>query len=189
MANERNRQQNPERKEIDVELKEIQDSRHKEIERKHDREQRNEKKSPELEGARHEIEKATASEKQRKSEKTVDESRNNKTIRNKLTQKAAFNKQMKDIQHEMPAANRAFSKLIHNKAVENSSEAIGSTVARPNAILAGSFFALLLTTGLYFWAENYGYPLSGFETIAAFIVGWILGITFDFTRIMVTGKK
>jgi hypothetical protein len=34
-----------------------------------------------------------------------------------------------------------------------------------------------------------GYPLSGFETIGAFALGWMLGIVFDFFKVMVTGRK
>ena len=96
---------------------------------------------------------------------------------------------MTDARREMSAPSRAFSKLIHTKAVEKSSEAVGSTVARPNAILSGSIMAFVLTAGLYFWAKYVGYPLSGFETIGAFIIGWLIGMIIDFTRIMFTGKS
>ena len=58
-----------------------------------------------------------------------------------------------------------------------------------NAILAGSFSAFVCVTAVYVIAKNYGYPLSGFETIAAFIIGWILGQAFDFMRTMITGKR
>ena len=84
---------------------------------------------------------------------------------------------------------RSIGKLIHAKAVEKTSEAVGSTIARPNAILSGSIMAFALTAGLYFWAKYVGYPLSGFETIGAFIIGWLVGMIYDFTRIMFTGKS
>lgn len=103
--------------------------------------------------------------------------------------KASYKKTMKETQAQLPVASRTFSKVIHNPAVEKTSEAVGSTVARPNALLAGSFTAFLFTLAIYFIARRYGYPLSGFETIAAFILGWAVGLLFDYLRVMITGKK
>lgn len=103
--------------------------------------------------------------------------------------KASYKKTMKETQAQMKPAARTFSKVIHNPAVEKTSEAVGSTVARPNAILAGSLTAFLFTLAIYVVARHYGYPLSGFETIAAFIVGWAVGLLVDYLRVMITGKK
>ena len=136
------------------------------------------------------LEKATAHEKEVQ-EKAVSpaEKRTKRVARTKASLDKSFNTQMKEAQAAMSAPSRAFSKVIHNKAVEKTSEAIDSTIARPNAMLSGALFALILTSALYFWAKWAGYPLSGFETIGAFIIGWLIGIIFDFTRIMVTGKR
>lgn len=62
-------------------------------------------------------------------------------------------------------------------------------MARPNAILAGSVVAFFAVLGVYLLAKNLGYVLSGFETIAAFVIGWIIGILYDYFRTMITGKK
>lgn len=117
------------------------------------------------------------------------EKSHDKQKRTRKTLDASFDKTMDVTRASMSAPSRAFSKLIHVKAIEKTSEAIGSTVARPNAILSGSLLALLLTAGIYLWAKEAGYALSGFETIAAFIIGWLIGIMFDFFRIMLTGKR
>lgn len=128
---------------------------------------------------------------QRANEKQIApaERRKEKLVRNKKTLDASFNREMKEVRSQMSAPSRTFSKFIHNKAVERTSEVVGNTIARPNAILAGSLSALILTTGLYVWAKNNGYPLSGFETIGAFIIGWLIGIIIDFIRITVTGRS
>jgi hypothetical protein len=102
---------------------------------------------------------------------------------------ASFKRHMKQVQAEMPLAQRGFSKLIHNPVVEKTSEFVGATVARPNAILSGAVVAFILVLGVYLVAKNLGYVLSGFETIGAFIVGWILGILYDYFRVLITGKK
>jgi hypothetical protein len=102
---------------------------------------------------------------------------------------ASYKRTMTHIQSEMSAPSRAFSKVIHNKAVEKTSDVVGATVARPNAILAGSIFAFVFTLATYLVAKHYGYQLSGFETIGSFALGWVVGLLFDFFRVMITGKR
>lgn len=82
---------------------------------------------------------------------------------------------------------RTFSKVIHNPAVEKTSEVVGQTIARPNAILAGSVAAFMLVTLVYLVANVYGYVLSGSETIIAFSIGWVAGLVIDYIRILVRG--
>ena len=56
-------------------------------------------------------------------------------------------------------------------------------------MLAGAIGAFIITLAIYLIAKSYGYRLSGFETIGGFILGWIIGILFDFFRVMITGKR
>jgi hypothetical protein len=101
----------------------------------------------------------------------------------------SFKKHMAQVQSEMPAPQRVFSKLIHSPAVEKTSEFVGATLARPNAMLSGAVVAFFLVLAVYLIAKNLGYVLSGFETIAAFILGWVIGILYDYFRVLITGKK
>lgn len=107
----------------------------------------------------------------------------------KKERNASYKHQLDRVQAELPVTKRTFSKVIHNPVVEKTSDAVGATIARPNAILAGSMTAFFLVLAVYLIAKHLGYQLSGFETIGAFIVGWILGILYDFFRVMITGKK
>ena len=107
----------------------------------------------------------------------------------KKEKEASFKKHVGRVQAELPPASRVFSKFIHNKTVEKASDAVGSTIARPDAILSGAVAAFILVLGTYVVAKTFGYVLSGFETIGAFIVGWVLGVLYDFFRVMITGKK
>jgi len=101
----------------------------------------------------------------------------------------SYKKTLKQMQNDLTPTSRSFSKIIHNNIVEKTSELIGNTVARPNAILFGAFAAFILTLLVYITAKNYGYRLSGFETILSFLVGWVIGILVDYIRIIITGKK
>lgn len=107
----------------------------------------------------------------------------------KKEKEASFKRQMKDVQALQKPVSRAFSKFIHNKTIERTSDAIGATIARPDAILAGAVVAFLLTLTVYLVAKNIGYQLSGFETIASFVIGWVIGLIYDYLRALVTGKK
>jgi hypothetical protein len=107
----------------------------------------------------------------------------------KQEKEASFKRHMKQVQAEMSPPARVFSKFIHNKAVERTSEVVGGTVARPNAILAGAVVAFVFVLVVYLIAKHFGYVLSGFETIAAFIAGWLIGILYDYFRVLVTGKR
>lgn len=101
----------------------------------------------------------------------------------------SFNQTMKQVQDQLPINSRGFSKIIHNKTVEKTSDVVGKTIARPNSMLAGAIFAFILTLIIYTIAKTIGYKLSGFETIAAFIIGWLIGLIYDYLRILITGKK
>lgn len=135
------------------------------------------------------LEAAAKAEKKAAPEKVPLEKRRDTPAQRRAKQKASFNVTMKDAQSHMSPTARTFSKVIHVKGVEKTSEVVGSTVARPNAILAGSVSAFLFSLIVYLVAKYYGYPLSGTETIAAFVLGWLAGLLFDYLRIMITGKK
>lgn len=96
---------------------------------------------------------------------------------------------LSDVREEMGFFGRTTSKIIHAKIIESSSDFVGSTIARPNALLTGSIVAFLSVIILYFIAKNYGYQLSGFETIGAFLVGWVIGIIYDYLSLMIRGKN
>lgn len=107
----------------------------------------------------------------------------------KKQRQTSYDNTMKQIRSEMSTPARTFSKVIHSPVAEKTSDFIGATVARPNAILSGSVFALFATLGIYVTAKYYGYPLSGFETISAFILGWVVGVIYDYLQLMIRGGK
>ena len=108
---------------------------------------------------------------------------------NKKQREKSYIKTMERVQSELPMGSRLFSKVIHNKFIEKTSDVLGDTITRPNAMLSGTVVAFILTLLTYTIAKTVGYALSGFETIAAFIVGWVLGIVYDYLRVLFTGTK
>ena len=108
--------------------------------------------------------------------------------RNQKQQKeATYKKTLFEIRSNMNQSERAFSKIIHEPVIEKTSETIANTVARPNAILSGAIAALVIVSVAYGIAKTYGYQLSGFESIGSFIIGWMIGLAYDYARIMIRG--
>lgn len=100
----------------------------------------------------------------------------------KKQRRESFDKTMREARLHMSPINRSFSRVIHAPVIEKMSDGLGKTVARPNALLAASVCAFLLTTALLYIARHYGYSLSGSETIAAFMLGWLIGLLYDVGR-------
>jgi hypothetical protein len=102
---------------------------------------------------------------------------------------SSFTTTLAEAKQHMSRPAQVFSTVIHNRVIEKASDITASTIARPNAIAAGAVCAFVVTLGLYLVAKNIGFTLSGFETLGAFIVGWLIGIGYDFFKTMITGKK
>jgi hypothetical protein len=172
--------------------KEAGEKRHEELRGQFEKEKSHENSQEQAEDARHEIDKVT-----QETEKKVEVAKNRESSPAErrsgpprgVERDASFNATMDEVYTQMSAPSRAFSKIIHNKTIEKVSDTAASTVARPNAILSGAVFAFVLTLGVYLVAKNLGYPLSGFETIGAFALGWVVGIIYDFLKVMITGRK
>ena len=108
-----------------------------------------------------------------------------KVVATRHSRKKAYKDILTHTRAELSPASRTFSKVIHQPIIEKASNAVGSTVARPNAILFGALFALIISASVYGIAKYYGYSLSGFEAIASFCLGWVFGMIFDFIRLAV----
>lgn len=91
-----------------------------------------------------------------------------------------FDVQMDGVRAEMDGGSKLFSRIIHIKVIERVSDTIATTIARPNAMFSGSISAFIVITAVYFLARHYGYRLSGSEAIGAFILGWVMGIIYDY---------
>lgn len=108
--------------------------------------------------------------------------RSESTPANKKQREASFKQTMKTVQTDMSLPERTFSKVIHNPTVERVSDFVGKTIARPDALMSGALCSFLAVLTLYVTARYVGFALSGFETIGAFIVGWLIGLGYDLLK-------
>ena len=129
-------------------------------------------------------------DKARKAKTTA--ARNIKSSKSGIIEKKARKKSLegtvKRVQDELPPTKKIASKFIHSRPIEMVSDFLAATIARPNALLAGSVTSFVLTLGIYSVSKIIGYEISGFETIATFILGWIIGILYDYFHLLVSGR-
>ena len=102
---------------------------------------------------------------------------------------ANFERTMASIREEMTPTSRVLSKVIHNPTVDKISNVVGSTVARPNLILAGALGTLVVCSVIYLVAKFYGYRLSGSEAIVSFALGWMMGAIVEYARVGISSKQ
>lgn len=93
----------------------------------------------------------------------------------------ALKQTIKRTQKELPAHERAFSKLIHNPAVEAVSDVSGATVARPSGLLAGGLFSVISSLLVLYICRHYGYEYNFLVGIVSFAGGFAVGLLLEGT--------
>jgi hypothetical protein len=92
---------------------------------------------------------------------------------------AAFGETMKTVRSQLSPVQRSFSKLIHAKPVEITSELLEETVFRPSFLWGGVIGGIIFGAGLYLFARTQGFLLSGSEYIVGLFVGGIIGVIIE----------
>lgn len=140
----------------------------------------------------HHSEREVLAEAQRLAGEVESDNKNNSSVkqpekhRSPISKKqldASFKAQIEAIAGDLTTVERATSRFIHYRLIEKTSDVVATTFARPNAMLSGSIAAFIGITLAYFISKYYGFQLSGFETIGAFIIGWIVGVLYDYISI------
>lgn len=94
---------------------------------------------------------------------------------NKNLKDIAFSRTITRTRKKLSAPSRAFSKVVHNNAVDRSSDFVGRTVARPPAMLGGAFFAFVGTSILLWATRKYGYEYNYLVMLLLFVFGTVFG--------------
>lgn len=83
---------------------------------------------------------------------------------------------------DMSRPRLLFSKFIHISSINSIANLLATTIARPNSLLYGGIASFLVAVSTYLIAKNLGYSLSGFESIGAFALGWLVGVLVDISQ-------
>jgi hypothetical protein len=96
-----------------------------------------------------------------------------------LLKSDAYKQGLKRIQQRLSSPNRAFSKVVHNKAVETISNVSATTVARPSGLLGGSICAFLGSLILLYSAKHYGFRYNYLMFAIFFVGGFVVGLVLE----------
>ena len=88
-------------------------------------------------------------------------------------------KTMSGIQKQLPATDRAFSKVVHNPVVNKISDISEKTIARPIGILGGGALALLGSLLSTYFSRKFGMSYNIFMFVIFFAVGYILATLLE----------
>lgn len=84
------------------------------------------------------------------------------------------------IRRRLSAPEKAFSKTIHQRQIDNASALAGQTVARPVGLLVGGLTAFVGSLALLLLARYYGYSYSFAAFLLLFAGGYLVGSLAEF---------
>ncbi len=93
--------------------------------------------------------------------------------------KRSIKDNLKKIQRELPAPQKAFSKVIHQPAINAVSEVGEKTIARPTPLLWGGLFSLAISILVLTACRYYGYRYNFLLGMAGFVGGFFLGLLIE----------
>lgn len=164
------------REKVELKVEKTQDTSEK-LEKSQENRQEREKS---VEKTREKLEKSLdkEAEKGREKQPKPTEAREPQTI-TRAARDAAFNKTMKSVRTQLSPVQRSFSKFIHAKPVEVTSELLEETIFRPSFLWGGVIGGIILGASLYLFARAQGFRLSGSEFIVGMFIGGVIGVLVE----------
>lgn len=108
---------------------------------------------------------------------------------NQELKEQTWNRSMTRVRKHLSAPNRAFSKVIHQPAVDVVSRAGAKTVARPSGLLMGSIFAFLGSSFFLWMSKHYGFRYNYLVFFMFFVGGFAVGIVVEMLMFVFRRKK
>jgi len=91
----------------------------------------------------------------------------------------SFNTTMHHVRNNLSRPERTFSKFIHKPLIEKTSEALGSTIARPSGVAGATIASFVGLLSVYGVAKFTGFELSGSEIPLLLVIGFVSGLVFE----------
>lgn len=111
------------------------------------------------------------------------------TNKKTIAKQKAFARTLTQARGHMNKPQQLFSQLLHLRYIDTLFSFIGNSLARPHALIGGAIGMSISLVVFYGVAKYVGYTLSGSEGIAGFLLGWILGLLYDFTQLAKAPRK
>ncbi len=108
---------------------------------------------------------------------------------NQELRKVTKQQQIKQVQRQLPAPQRALSKIIHQPAIRAVSEVAGKTISRPTGLLGGGIVSLLGTSSYLYLAKHIGFTYNYLIFLLLFVGGFIIGLALELLIHTVTSSN
>jgi hypothetical protein len=89
------------------------------------------------------------------------------------------------VRKELPASQRALSKVVHTKPVEAISAVGEKTIARPAGLLGGGLVALIGSAVTFYMAKHYGFRYNLLLFLMLFIAGYAAATLLEVIALLV----
>ncbi|MCC7543214.1 hypothetical protein IT415_00695 [bacterium] len=128
------------------------------------------------------VEKAETVEKpEPKTEKQAEKSQETKAAQStgRRARKQAYDHTMEQVRSQLTPSQQVFSRFVHSRPIEYTSELLEETFYRPSFLLGGTLGALIFGGALYISARVFGFELSGSEFTLGIIGGGLAGFVCE----------
>ena len=88
----------------------------------------------------------------------------------------SFNTILGHIRKDLTKSEVILSKVIHNRVAEIADEILTNTIFKPSGIIGASSVTLIGLVLLAYMSNTIGFCISGSETLALAVVGYVFGI-------------
>ena len=133
-----------------------------------------EKQPKTLEEIRQDVEKSSLSSEQLKKEELKElEQESSQAFVQKELKNITLKKTISKIQTQLPASERAFSKVVHSPVIDKLSNVGEKTIARPIGILGGGALALLGSLFSTYFSRRFGMSYNLLMFAIVFLVGYV----------------
>ena len=102
-----------------------------------------------------------------------------------LLKAKAYKTGLKRLRSRLSPVKRGFSYFAQSRLIDDLSNFLGRTVARPIPLLSGSVVALLGTLTTVYLAKHYGYSYNYFLVVYFFIAGYLLELLVEILIIVI----
>ena len=102
-----------------------------------------------------------------------------------LLKAKAYKTGLKRLRSRLSPAKRGFSYFAQSRIIDDLSNFLGRTLARPIPLLSGSVVALLGTLVTVYLAKHYGYSYNYFLIVYFFIAGYLLELLVEILIILI----
>jgi len=103
--------------------------------------------------------------------------------------KDTLNRTLTQVRKQLSLPGRAFSKVIHQPAIDAISQASSKTIARPSGLLGGSIVAFIGSSAFLWVARHYGFRYNYLLFVLFFAGGFVLGMILELLLFAFRRKK